>query len=61
MTKPTVIHLAEVSEDRAQINEQCKKMLHQALVHIIKLQILSEDFLSDDLPITSGGLLNEPT
>lgn len=51
MNKPTVIHLATVREDRQQINEQCKKMLHQALVYIIKLQIISEDFLSEDLPI----------
>lgn len=47
----SLIHLAEIRETKREINEKCIKMFHQALVHIMKLQIISEDYLPDDLPI----------
>lgn len=54
-----IIHFEEFRENRAQINEQCKKMLQQALVNIIKLQIVSEDFLPNELPIGQLRVMEE--
>lgn len=46
-----IINISEIAQERKRINDNCIKLLQKALVSIIKLQIVSEDFLGDALPI----------
>jgi hypothetical protein len=59
MNDSKIIKLSDVVEDKMEINHKCIMMLNQALVSIVRLQVLSEDYLADALPIEQLKLMEE--